>query len=103
MPSAAPSGRHRTPVPAGHSAMSPGRNGPRLGVHVTDEQARPVGGALARWLAAVAPASARGDVNIALVSDRTIRRLNRRYRKLDKTTDVLSFPAVAHSEQRTKD
>ena len=73
--------------------MSPGPKRPRLEVHVSDEHGKPVGSALARWLAAVAPASARGRVDIALVSDRTIRTLNRRYRKLDKTTDVLSFPS----------
>lgn len=34
---------------------------------------------------------ARGAVNIVLVDDREIRRLNRRYRGKDKPTDVLSF------------
>lgn len=34
---------------------------------------------------------ARGAVNIVLVDDREIRRLNRRYRGKDKATDVLSF------------
>jgi probable rRNA maturation factor len=33
-----------------------------------------------------------GTVAIALVSDATMRRLNRQYRGVDKTTDVLSFP-----------
>jgi probable rRNA maturation factor len=32
-------------------------------------------------------------VGIALVSDAAMRRLNRDYRRLDYTTDVLSFPA----------
>jgi probable rRNA maturation factor len=41
----------------------------------------------------VAPASARGDVSVALVSDRRMRALNRQFRGKDKTTDVLSFPA----------
>ena len=48
---------------------------------------------LARWLYAVAPSRARGDVTLALVSDRRIRALNRRYRSKDGPTDVLSFPA----------
>jgi len=43
----------------------------------------------------VAPARARGTVNIALVSDREIQNLNGTFRGVDKTTDVLSFPAAA--------
>ncbi|MSO29810.1 MAG: rRNA maturation RNase YbeY [Acidobacteria bacterium] len=45
------------------------------------------------WLAAVAPARARGDVTVALVRDARVRALNRRYRRKDAPTDVLSFPA----------
>jgi probable rRNA maturation factor len=48
---------------------------------------------LARWLAAVAPARARGSVTIALVSDQRIRALNRQFRRKARPTDVLSFPA----------
>jgi probable rRNA maturation factor len=48
---------------------------------------------LARWLAAVAPARARGAVTVALVSDSRVRALNRQYRQKDQATDVLSFPA----------
>jgi len=47
---------------------------------------------LARWLASTAPARARGTVTVVLVSDRTIRRLNREWREVDAATDVLSFP-----------
>src|SRR5262249_41903606 len=50
---------------------------------------------LAAWLSSVAPARARGTVTVALVSDSRVRALNRRYRKKDKATDVLSFPASA--------
>src|SRR3989344_3194998 len=32
------------------------------------------------------------EVSISIVGDRRMRELNRTYRKLDKTTDVLSFP-----------
>ena len=32
-----------------------------------------------------------GDIGIVLTGDRTLRELNRRYRRLDRTTDVLSF------------
>ena len=50
-------------------------------------------GGLARWLAGVAPRTARGDLAIALVSDARMRALNRRYRRRDYATDILSFPA----------
>lgn len=49
--------------------------------------------ALAAWLRATAPSRARGAVSVAIVSDRTIRRLNREYAGKDEVTDVLSFPA----------
>lgn len=44
----------------------------------------------------IAPAKARGDLSVALVSDRRMRALNRQFRGKDYATDVLSFP----SEQR---
>jgi probable rRNA maturation factor len=47
---------------------------------------------LALWLSRVAPRSARGSVAIAILPDRRVRALNRKYRRLDKETDVLSFP-----------
>ena len=66
----------------------------RLRVTVTDGRGRPVrDGGLAAWLSAIAPARAAGDVAVALVSDARIRALNRQYRRQDKVTDVLSFPA----------
>ena len=71
-----------------------------LRVLVADERGRPAAvPGLARWLARVAPARARGTVNIAMVSDATVRDLNRRYRGVDAATDVLSFPAgpVVHA------
>jgi probable rRNA maturation factor len=61
-------------------------------VTVTDGRGRSVrDGGLARWLSRVAPASARGELGIALVSDARMRVLNRSYRKKDYATDVLSF------------
>lgn len=45
------------------------------------------------WLRRVAPASARGQVTIALVPDARVQALNRRYRGKNAPTDVLSFPA----------
>jgi probable rRNA maturation factor len=69
--------------------------GPRLRVSVSDGRGRPVrSGGLDRWLAAVAPVRARGELAIALVTDAHIRQLNRRYRRADAPTDVLSFPAA---------
>ena len=46
---------------------------------------------LAAWLRRVAPARARGLVNIALVSDQRVRALNKTYRRKNYVTDVLSF------------
>ena len=48
---------------------------------------------LAAWLSSVAPARARGTVTVAIVSDARVRALNRKFRKKDNATDVLSFPA----------
>ena len=44
------------------------------------------------WLREVAPRTARGEVTVALVSDRRMRSLNRSFRGVDAVTDVLSFP-----------
>ena len=35
-----------------------------------------------------------GEVNVLLTGDRKMRELNRRFRRKDKTTDVLSFPSA---------
>jgi probable rRNA maturation factor len=64
----------------------------RINVLVTDGQGRPVRApGLAAWLARIAPARARGDIAIAIVSDARVRALNKKYRGKDKPTDVLSF------------
>jgi len=69
-------------------------------VTVTDGRGRPVrASGLAAWLRRVAPAAARGDVAVALVTDARLRALNRQYRKKDKTTDVLSFPSDARNSR----
>ena len=65
-------------------------------VTVTDGRGRPAAApGLARWLAKVAPATARGEVAIALVSDARIRSMNKAFRRIDRPTDVLSFPSDA--------
>jgi len=46
---------------------------------------------LGRWLASIAPARARGTMTIAIVPDGRVQKLNRRYRRKDVPTDVLSF------------
>jgi probable rRNA maturation factor len=48
---------------------------------------------LAQWLTKASPAKARGDLSVALVSDRRMRALNRQFRGKDAVTDVLSFPS----------
>ncbi len=70
-----------------------------LRVAVTDARGKAVGppwrayvAGLAGWLARIAPAGARGVVNVALVSDAWMRSLNRKFRRRDAPTDVLSFP-----------
>jgi probable rRNA maturation factor len=80
----------------GHRSRSGGakpRGSTALRVLVADEQGRRLAApGLSRWLAGLAPPSARGTVSVALVSDRRVRALNRLYRGLDRNTDVLSFP-----------
>src|SRR6267378_2874580 len=85
MPDGPTTARSRTP------RASAGR---ALAVSLVDERGRPVAlPGLAAWLRRVAPARARGVVSVALVSDQRIRALNRRYRRKDYATDVLSFPS----------
>ena len=48
---------------------------------------------LGPWLARIAPAAAKGDLSLAIVSDRRMRALNRQFRGKDQVTDVLSFPS----------
>lgn len=43
--------------------------------------------------AAAARIPLRGEISVLLSGDEAIRKLNRRFRKKDKATDVLSFPA----------
>ncbi len=41
-----------------------------------------------------AAGASRSDLSLLLVGDRAMRRLNRRYRHKDRTTDVLAFPVA---------
>jgi probable rRNA maturation factor len=67
----------------------------RLVVTVTSPDGhRPSTRGLRAWLTDVAPASARGEVTVALVSDKRMRALNRSFRGKDYATDVLSFPVA---------
>lgn len=66
----------------------------RLRVRVTDGRGRPVASAgLGAWLAGAAPARAKGQVTVALLTDAAMRKLNARFRQADYATDVLSFPS----------
>ena len=74
-------------------ASDPDPARPRLKVDVCDARGLPAAApGLARWLASVAPAAARGEVTIVLATDARVRTLNRDYRGKDYATDVLSFP-----------
>ena len=70
-----------------------------LRVVATDGRGRPLPAGrrlpaddLGPWLERCAPRAARGEVAVALVGDRKMRALNRRYRGVDRATDVLAFP-----------
>ena len=66
----------------------------RLRVSVASPDAvSPATRGLAAWITKAAPASAKGDLSIAIVSDRRMRALNRQFRGKDAVTDVLSFPS----------
>ena len=75
------------------TARRPHRAKPPLDVVVTDARGRRVPSrGLPAFLAAAAPGRVRGQIGLALISDRTMRRLNREFRGKDTSTDVLSFP-----------
>lgn len=83
----------RTPRPAAGRA--------RLAVTVTAPDGAAISTrGLASWLSGAAPARARGEVTVALVSDARMRTLNRIFRGKDYATDVLSFPAAPAGERR---
>jgi probable rRNA maturation factor len=73
--------------------MDPDGHQPSVRVLVSDARGcRVAAPGLARWLTRIAPARARGLVSVAIVSDAHVQRLNRRFRGVNKATDVLSFP-----------
>jgi len=63
----------------------------RLSVAIVASAGRAPG--LARWLQDVAPLRARGQLTVAIASDARVRALNRQFRRQNRATDVLSFPA----------
>jgi probable rRNA maturation factor len=60
---------------------------------VADRRTRVVPAGLGRWLEAAAPRGVRGEASVAIVGDIRMRQLNRRFRGVDRVTDVLAFPA----------
>lgn len=51
--------------------------------------------------AALRHENAEGDINVVLTDDAIIQTLNKKYRNIDTTTDVLSFPANEGEEIQT--
>ena len=45
----------------------------------------------------VLPRYSRGVVSVAFVDNRTIKQFNKKYRKIDRVTDVLSFPEIKNA------
>ena len=78
-------------VPPSRKTASVGQAGPQARAGASSGQALARG--LGQWLAKHAPPKARGDLSIAIVSDRRMRALNRQFRGKDAVTDVLSFPS----------
>ena len=78
----------------------------RVGLAVTvttPDSSRVSARGLAAWLKKAAPAKARGEVTIALVSDGRMQTLNRTFRGKDYATDVLSFPTTNDERLTTND
>ncbi len=69
-----------------------------VGVRSPTDRAAVAG--LGRWLARVLPAEATGLVTVALVGDARMRAINRRFRRQDRVTDVLSFGVDARALPR---
>jgi probable rRNA maturation factor len=85
---------NRNMAPDGHGAGE-------LRVLLAGDAGRPMSvPGLARWLQRIAPVRARGCVSVALVGDARVRALNKRYRKRDYATDVLSFSYDASDPAR---
>jgi probable rRNA maturation factor len=79
----------------GAGGRGQGAAGTRLRVEVVGSIKAP---GLSSWLRTVAPARASGGVTVAIVPDARVKTLNRQFRKQDKPTDVLSFPADERGE-----
>lgn len=104
-PEAAPGPKRRAPERAAagdrppEPSRPPSRRAARFAVQ-NRQRGRPVDrGGLVGFLEQVAEEVAPGDrrgATLRIVSDRTIHRLNHRYRQTDRPTDVLAFPADPH-------
>ena len=93
-----PDSKRRRPAARRGAGASAGGG---LHVFVSDGRGGSVrDGGLSRWLARAAPAPARGEVAIALVTDAHVRTLNQQYRRKNTPTDVLSFPDSGGSAVR---
>jgi probable rRNA maturation factor len=57
---------------------------------------------LASWLSEIAPRSAHGEVTVAIVPDRKMKALNRTFRRMNKATDVLTFPSKSSRTSRSR-
>ncbi|HEY6491049.1 MAG: rRNA maturation RNase YbeY [Terracidiphilus sp.] len=85
-------------VPRANSSASSDRNHSARG-----SQRLPSTRVLARFLAqAQAAVRLRGHVSVLLTTNAAIRKLNRQFRRIDKSTDVLSFPVEAHIQKQEK-
>lgn len=81
-------GLDAAPAPPTKAAKAGGSSPKSIDLHL------PIARTLARFLASAQPAvRLRGQVTVLLTSDEMIRSLNRRFRRKNKATDVLSFPA----------
>ena len=82
-------GRDRAPRKGAPRKRHAGRGFiPRLNIDVVGRAP-----GLDRWLQSVAPSRARGALTVAIVPDARVHALNRKYRRKNKPTDVLSFPS----------
>jgi probable rRNA maturation factor len=87
---------HTPPAPLAAQRSSLARLRPASRTPASRNLQLPSARTLARFLAAAqAAVRLRGQVSVLLTTDLEVRRLNRRFRGINRATDVLSFPAAA--------